>query len=71
MANLPDETHLGRVHLHVSDLAQAEAFYQGLLGLEVTQRGYPGALFLSADGYHHHVGSTNKEVKREVYDENQ
>ncbi|MFN2228041.1 MAG: VOC family protein, partial [Anaerolineae bacterium] len=35
---------------------RAEAFFAGLLGLEVTQRGYPGALFLSAGGYHHHVG---------------
>jgi catechol 2,3-dioxygenase len=50
------ETGIGHVHLQVSDLARAEAFYQGLLGLEVTQRGYPGALFLSAGGYHHHVG---------------
>jgi catechol 2,3-dioxygenase len=50
------ETDVGHVHLHVSDLAQAEAFYHGLLGLDVTQRGYPGALFLSAGGYHHHLG---------------
>jgi catechol 2,3-dioxygenase len=49
-------TDIGHVHLHVSDLAEAEAFYHGLLGLDVTQRGYPGALFLSAGGYHHHVG---------------
>lgn len=50
------ETDIGHVHLQVSGLAEAEAFYQGLLGLEVTQRGYPGALFLAAGGYHHHVG---------------
>lgn len=49
-------TDVGHVHLHVSELARAEAFYGDLLGLEVTQRGYPGALFLSAGGYHHHVG---------------
>ncbi|RPI48771.1 MAG: VOC family protein [Chloroflexi bacterium] len=49
-------TDIGHVHLHVSDLERAEAFYRGILGLEVTQRGYPGALFLSAGGYHHHVG---------------
>lgn len=49
-------TDIGHVHLHVSDLSQAEAFYSGLLGLEVTQRSYPGALFLSAGGYHHHLG---------------
>lgn len=56
MANPPDERHIGHVHLHVSDLAQAEAFYQGLLGLEMTQRGYPGALFLCAGGCYHDVG---------------
>ncbi len=55
-AGAPLETDVGHVHLHVSDLAQAEAFYHGLLGLDVTQRGYPGALFLSAGGYHHHLG---------------
>ena len=49
-------TDVGHVHLQVSDLGRAEAFYAGLLGLDVTQRGYPGALFLSAGGYHHHVG---------------
>ncbi|HSJ17964.1 MAG TPA: VOC family protein, partial [Solirubrobacterales bacterium] len=50
------ETRMGHVHLQVSDLAAAEAFYSGVLGFEVTVRGYPGALFLSAGGYHHHVG---------------
>lgn len=50
------QTDIGHVHLHVSNLAQAEAFYRGILGLEVTQRGYTGALFLAAGGYHHHVG---------------
>jgi catechol 2,3-dioxygenase len=49
-------TDIGHVHLQVSDLARAEAFYHGLLGLDVTQRGYPGALFLSAGGCHHHLG---------------
>jgi catechol-2,3-dioxygenase/predicted esterase len=50
------QTDIGHVHLHVSDLKKAETFYHDLLGLEVTQRSYPGALFLSAGGYHHHVG---------------
>lgn len=49
-------TDIGHVHLQVSDLGEAESFYHGLLGLDVTQREYPGALFLSAGGYHHHVG---------------
>jgi catechol 2,3-dioxygenase len=49
-------TRIGHVHLNVSDLAAAEEFYVGLLGFEVTVRGYPGALFVSAGGYHHHLG---------------
>jgi catechol 2,3-dioxygenase len=49
-------TDIGHMHLHVSDLERAEAFYHDLLGLDVTQRSYPGALFLAADGYHHHLG---------------
>jgi catechol 2,3-dioxygenase len=53
---MPDGTVVGHVHLHVSDLAAAEEFYAGRLGLDVTVRSYPGALFLSRDGYHHHVG---------------
>ncbi|WP_043534454.1 VOC family protein [Actinomyces polynesiensis] len=46
---------VGHVHLQVGDLAAAEAFYVGALGFEVTQRDYPGALFVSAGGYHHHL----------------
>jgi catechol 2,3-dioxygenase len=55
-AGIDPGADIGHVHLQVSDLSQAEAFYHGLVGLEVTQRSYPGALFLSAGGYHHHVG---------------
>lgn len=54
---IPDGTVIGHMHLHVSDLAQAEAFYAGLLGFDVVVRGYPGALFFSAGGYHHHLGT--------------
>jgi catechol 2,3-dioxygenase len=53
---LPPGTRIGHVHLNVADLAGGEAFYADLLGLDVTARGYPGALFLSAGGYHHHIG---------------
>ncbi|MDR7563038.1 MAG: VOC family protein [Armatimonadota bacterium] len=53
---LDPRTRLGHVHLRVDDLSRAEAFYAGILGLRVTQRGYPGALFLAAGEYHHHVG---------------
>jgi catechol 2,3-dioxygenase len=49
-------THMGHVHLQVSELEQTEAFYSGILGFEVTVRAYPGALFVSAGGYHHHIG---------------
>jgi catechol 2,3-dioxygenase len=52
----PSGTRIGHVHLQVSDLAEAEAFYSGVLGFEGTVRGYPGALFVSAGGYHHHLG---------------
>jgi catechol 2,3-dioxygenase len=49
-------TVIGHVHLHVSDLAAAEAFYIGVLGFELMQRYGPGAIFVSSGGYHHHVG---------------
>jgi len=49
-------TRIGHVHLNVGDLGAAEAFYSGALGFDVTVRGYPGALFVSAGGYHHHLG---------------
>ncbi len=49
-------TDIGHMHLQVSDLARAEAFYCGLLGFEVTLHSYPGALFVAAGGYHHHLG---------------
>ena len=52
----PSGTVIGHVHLQVADLAQAEAFYHGVLGFDVMVRGFPGALFVSAGGYHHHIG---------------
>ena len=55
-ASGPAGTRIGHVHLQVADLAQAEAFYHGVLGFDVMVRGYPGALFVSAGGYHHHIG---------------
>ena len=53
---VPAGTRMGHVHLQVADLAEAERFYHGLLGFDVVVRGYPGALFVSAGGYHHHLG---------------
>ena len=52
----PAGTRMGHVHLQVSDIPAAERFYSGVLGFDVTVRGYPGALFVSAGGYHHHLG---------------
>ncbi|MBK8023459.1 MAG: VOC family protein [Chloroflexi bacterium] len=49
-------TVIGHVHLHVSDLPAAEAFWVESLGFTVMQRSYPGALFVAAGGYHHHLG---------------
>ena len=50
------QTRIGHIHLQVSDLAKTEKFYHELTGFDVTQRNYPGALFVSAGGYHHHLG---------------
>ena len=55
-ASMPAGTRIGHVHLNVGDLTAAEAFYSGALGFDVMVRGYPGAIFVSAGGYHHHLG---------------
>ncbi len=55
-ARMPVGSRMGHVHLNVADIDQAEAFYNGVLGFEVKVRGYPGALFVAAGGYHHHLG---------------
>jgi catechol 2,3-dioxygenase len=49
-------TTIGHIHLQVSNLQKAEHFYHHLLGFDITQQTFPGALFLSAGGYHHHIG---------------
>jgi catechol 2,3-dioxygenase len=54
---MPPGTVIGHVHLHVGDLERAAAFYHSGLGLDKTVWNYPGALFLSAGGYHHHLGT--------------
>jgi catechol 2,3-dioxygenase len=53
---VPAGTEIGHVHLQVADLGDAEEFYSGVLGFDVVVRTYPGALFVSAGGYHHHIG---------------
>ena len=55
-SGMPSGTVLGHVHLFVGDLERAAAFYHAGLGLDKTVWSYPGALFLSAGGYHHHLG---------------
>ena len=47
---------VGHVHLKVGDLERSIAFYHGVLGFQVAQRFGPQAAFLSAGGYHHHIG---------------
>ena len=48
---------IGHIHLQVSDLHWTEEFYHKALGFDVVQRSFPGALFMSAGGYHHHIGA--------------
>ena len=54
---MPSGTMIGHVHLHVGDIEKARAFYHDALGLDLMVWGYPGAMFLSAGGYHHHLGT--------------
>ncbi len=49
-------TRIGHVHLKVADLDRALGFYVGVLGFALTQRLGAGAAFISAGGYHHHIG---------------
>ena len=53
---MPAGTVIGHVHLYVGDIDRAAAFYHDGLGLDKVVWSYPGALFLSAGGYHHHLG---------------
>ena len=56
-------TRIGHVHLKVADLDRAIAFYSGVLGFEVTQKYGRQAAFLSAGGYHHHIGLNTWESR--------
>ncbi len=53
---IDSRVRIGHVHLKVSDLARSIRFYQDVLGFQVMQRFGDGAAFLSAGGYHHHIG---------------
>ncbi|QPF91570.1 VOC family protein [Bradyrhizobium commune] len=56
-------TRIGHVHLKVADLDRALGFYCGVLGFELMQRMGSGAAFISAGGYHHHIGLNTWESK--------
>jgi catechol 2,3-dioxygenase len=56
-SGMPPGTRMGHLHLHVGNLAQAAEFYSEALGLDRMVWHYPGALFLAAGGYHHHLGT--------------
>lgn len=53
---IPGKTRIGHVHLKVSDLKRSLDFYCGILGFELTTRYGEQAAFISAGGYHHHIG---------------
>lgn len=57
------QMRIGHVHLRVADLERAIAFYSGVLGLDVMQKFGDAAAFLSAGGYHHHIGLNTWESK--------
>jgi catechol 2,3-dioxygenase len=56
-SGIPPGSSLGHMHLQVSDLESAAAFYHAALGFDQIVWNFPGALFLSAGGYHHHLGT--------------
>ncbi len=53
---IPSQTRIGHVHLKVADLQRSLDFYCGLLGFEITMKYGQDATFISAGGYHHHIG---------------
>jgi catechol 2,3-dioxygenase len=53
---VPTETRIGHIHLKVSNLERSLEFYRGLLGFELTTMYGDQAAFISAGGYHHHIG---------------
>lgn len=56
-SGMPHGTVMGHLHLHVGDIARASDFYSAALGFDRMVWRYPGALFLAAGGYHHHLGT--------------
>jgi catechol 2,3-dioxygenase len=62
-ATINPGVRIGHVHLKVADIDRALAFYCGVLGFELTQRIGPQAAFISAGGYHHHIGLNTWESR--------
>ena len=62
---MPPGTVLGHVHLYVDDIDRATSFYHDALGFDKVVWSYPGALFLSAGGYHHHLGTNTWAARAE------
>ncbi|MEJ7838141.1 MAG: VOC family protein [Thermomicrobiales bacterium] len=60
---IPATTRIGHVHLKVADIDRSLAFYHGVLGFEVVLRFGSQAAFISAGGYHHHIGLNTWESK--------
>jgi catechol 2,3-dioxygenase len=63
MHKLPSQTRIGHVHLRVADIDRSLQFYRDLLGFEVIARMGKDAAFISAGGYHHHIGLNTWESK--------
>ena len=63
MAPIDPRVRIGHVHLKVADLERALAFYVGVLGFQLTQRYGSQGAFVSAGGYHHHIGLNTWESK--------
>ena len=63
MKRLDAQVRVGHIHLKVADLERAIGFYRDVLGFELMQRMGPDAAFLSAGGYHHHIGLNTWESK--------
>ena len=63
MPPIDPRVRIGHVHLKVADIERALGFYCGVLGFELTQRFGTGAAFISAGGYHHHIGLNTWESK--------
>ena len=61
--SIPTQARIGHVHLKVSDLEQSLDFYCGLLGFELIMRYGKDAAFISAGGYHHHIGLNTWQSK--------